>query len=52
MGVRPKGEALAWCLFGGMAILGWTGSFFIHADKLESDEWQAEHASDDDIEAA
>lgn len=52
MGVRPKGEALAWCLFGGMAALGWAGSFFIHADKLESDQWQAGHASEEDIEGA
>ena len=39
-GIRPKGEALAWSLFGGLALLGWVGSIFIRRDGLESDDWQ------------
>ncbi|KAH7316901.1 putative MFS transporter [Stachybotrys elegans] len=38
--VRPKGEALAWSLFGGMALLGWFLSLFIRGDGLESQDWE------------
>ncbi|EWG35984.1 hypothetical protein FVEG_00160 [Fusarium verticillioides 7600] len=38
--IRPKGEALAWSIFGGLAILGWVSSLFIRRDGLESDDWQ------------
>lgn len=38
--IRPKGEALAWSVFGGLAILGWVSSLFIRRDGLESDDWQ------------
>lgn len=34
--VEPKGEALAWCLFGGIAVVGWMGTFAIEGDGLES----------------
>jgi hypothetical protein len=37
--IKPKGEALAWCLFGGLALLGWLGSIFVRRDGLESDDW-------------
>ncbi|KAL7793729.1 major facilitator superfamily domain-containing protein [Trichoderma ceciliae] len=55
MGIHPKGEALAWSLFGGLALLGWIGSFFIRGDGLESDDWyngqdeeEEEHDGNDD----
>ncbi|PHH85543.1 hypothetical protein CDD83_276 [Cordyceps sp. RAO-2017] len=37
--VRPKGEALAWSVFGGLALLGWLGSMFIRGNGLESEDW-------------
>ncbi|ODA76444.1 hypothetical protein RJ55_07713 [Drechmeria coniospora] len=37
--VRPKGEALAWSLFGGLALLGCVGALFIRSPGLESDDW-------------
>lgn len=40
--IKPKGEALAWCLFGGLALLGWVGSIFVRRDGLESDDWIGE----------
>jgi hypothetical protein len=39
MGIQPKGEALAWSLFGGLAFLGCIGSLFIRGNGLESDDW-------------
>jgi len=37
--IRPKGEALAWSLFGGLALVGWIGSLFIPRKGLESQDW-------------
>ncbi|KAK6821232.1 hypothetical protein PG987_015632 [Apiospora arundinis] len=34
--VQPKGELLAWGLFGGFALLGWFASYGIRAHGLES----------------
>ncbi|KAI0883793.1 MFS general substrate transporter [Annulohypoxylon maeteangense] len=34
--VQPKGEALAWGLFAGIALAGWLGSYAIHGEGLES----------------
>jgi hypothetical protein len=52
--VRPKGEALAWGTFGGIAFLGWVVSFGIRGEGLESAEWDEESGSlgdeDDDEE--
>lgn len=49
--VRPKGEALAWGVFGGIAFLGWVASFGIRGQGLESDDWDEEEgAADDDDE--
>lgn len=45
MGIHPKGEALAWTLFGGLALVGWIASMFIRGEGLESDDWQGD---DDD----
>lgn len=48
-GVKPKGEALAWGIFGGIAFLGFLGSFGIRGESLESEEWDEEEASDSDV---
>lgn len=52
--VRPKGEAIAWSLFGGLALVGWLGSMFIiRADGLESDDWiRAEHERQEEDDEA
>ena len=34
--VQPKGEALAWGLFAGIALAGWLGTYAIHGEGLES----------------
>ncbi|KAG9245527.1 major facilitator superfamily domain-containing protein [Calycina marina] len=52
--VRPKGEALAWGVFGGIAFVGWILSFGIRGENLESEDWQGEDESgeeDEDEEA-
>ncbi|SCV33492.1 related to tetracycline resistance protein (probable transport protein) [Fusarium fujikuroi] len=52
--IQPKGEALAWSIFGGLAILGWVSSLFIRRDGLESDDWQGsdENLAEQDADAA
>lgn len=39
MRVQPKGELLAWGLFGGIALVGWVWTMFIRGGKLESDDY-------------
>lgn len=46
--VQPKGEALAWGVFGGIAFLGWIASFGIRGEGLESDDFDEEHGSGED----
>ncbi len=46
--VRPKGEALAWGVFGGIAFLGWIASFGIRGEGLESADWDEENGSAED----
>ncbi|PBP22150.1 putative MFS transporter [Diplocarpon rosae] len=46
--VHPKGEALAWGVFGGIAFLGFVASFGIRGVRLESQEWLDEHASQEE----
>jgi hypothetical protein len=48
--IRPKGEALAWSIFGGLALVGWLGSLFIHGEHLESDDWVGNEEDEDDEE--
>ncbi|AEO61252.1 MFS general substrate transporter-like protein [Thermothelomyces thermophilus ATCC 42464] len=48
--VRPKGEALAWGLFAGVALLGWLGSFAIHNKGLESADWEDDEDDSDEID--
>ena len=49
-GVKPKGEALAWCTFGGIAFLGFLASFGIQAESLESGEWDEEEGINEDAD--
>jgi hypothetical protein len=50
--IHPKGEALAWTIFGGLAILGWVLSLFIKGAGLESDDWVgSEEQSETEAEA-
>ncbi|KAI1463722.1 MFS general substrate transporter [Daldinia caldariorum] len=52
--VQPKGEALAWGVFAGIALAGWLGSFAIHGEGLEStddgyeEETETEEHEDED----
>ena len=47
MKVRPKGEALAFGVFGGISFLGFLLSFGIRGAELESDDWN-ESGSDEE----
>ncbi|KAL2069199.1 hypothetical protein VTL71DRAFT_15537 [Oculimacula yallundae] len=52
--VHPKGEALAWGVFGGIAFLGFIASFGIRGENLESGEWsesEDNESEDVDLEA-
>lgn len=48
--VQPKGEALAWGVFGGIAFIGFLGSFGIRGEELESEDWDEEHGSEEEQE--
>lgn len=50
-GVEPKGEALAWGLFAGIALAGWFGTWFIRGHGLESDDWEGDDGETTDEEA-
>ena len=43
--VKPKGEVLAWGLFGGISLLGWFTTYGIDGKGLESDDWNGEDES-------
>ncbi|EHA45805.1 hypothetical protein MGG_10289 [Pyricularia oryzae 70-15] len=45
--VRPRGELVAWGVFGGIALLGWFGTLAIRGEGLESADWVGEEESDD-----
>ncbi|SPO00263.1 related to tetracycline resistance protein (probable transport protein) [Cephalotrichum gorgonifer] len=47
-GVRPKGELLAWGLFGGIAIVGYFGTLAVDGGGLESDDWSGGEESGED----
>ena len=47
--VRPKGEALAFGIFGGISLLGFALSFGIRSSSLEAEGWDE---SDEDDEAS
>jgi hypothetical protein len=44
--VRPKGEALAFGVFGGIAFVGFLLSFGIRSPELEAEGWES---GDDDV---
>lgn len=46
--MRPKGEALAFCVFGGVAFLGFLLSFGIRSTDLEAEGWESGDEEDDD----
>lgn len=46
--VQPKGEALAWGVFGGIAFIGWLASFGIKGERLEDDDFDGDESSDDE----
>lgn len=49
--VQPKGEALAFGVFGGISFVGFLLSFGIRSDELESADWDSDDdEEDDDIE--
>jgi len=43
--VRPKGEALAFGVFGGIAFVGFLMSFGIRSESLEADGWDSDDGS-------
>jgi hypothetical protein len=46
--VRPKGEALAWGVFGGIAFVGFIASFAIRSESLESFDWEGDGEGTED----
>ncbi|KAL3418805.1 major facilitator superfamily transporter [Phlyctema vagabunda] len=50
VGVRPKGEALVWGVFGGIAFLGFLASWGIRGENLECEGWTSEDSDEDDEE--
>lgn len=49
--IQPKGEALAWTVFGGLAFLGFVAALFVRGEGLESEEWEEEHRAEEESEA-
>lgn len=45
--VRPKGEALSWGVFAGIAFIGFLASWGIRGSDLESAEWDEDESSSD-----
>lgn len=48
--IKPKGEALAFGVFGGIAFVGFLGSFGIRGSGLEAEGWDEEEGSEDEDE--
>ena len=48
--VEPKGEALAFGVFGGIAFVGFLMTFGIRGAKLESEGWDEEEGSGEEDE--
>jgi hypothetical protein len=44
--VKPKGEALAFGVFGGISFVGFLLSFGIRSENLEGDGWEEDRESD------
>ena len=50
--VKPKGEALAFGIFGGISFIGFLLSFGIRGENLEAEGWDEEEGSENqDTEA-
>jgi hypothetical protein len=45
--IKPKGEALPFGLFGGIALLGFFLSFGIRDEALEAEDWEERGAEND-----
>ncbi|EFX01911.1 major facilitator superfamily transporter [Grosmannia clavigera kw1407] len=48
--LRPKGELLAWWIFGGVAVFGWLGGLMVSGRGLESADWQEDDEDDEPID--
>ena len=48
--VHPKGEALAFGIFGGVAFVGFLTTFGIRDKGLEAEDWDEEEGSEDNEE--
>lgn len=48
--VRPKGEAVAFGLFGGVSFVGFLLSFGIRSPNLEAEGWNSGEEEDDDAD--
>lgn len=46
--VRPKGEALAFGIFGSVTFIGFLTTFGIRGKGLEGEEWDEEDGSEDE----
>ncbi|KAI9838858.1 MAG: hypothetical protein M1819_004065 [Sarea resinae] len=49
--VKPKGEALAWGVFGGVAFVGLLMSFGIRGQGLEAEGWDEESGTSSEVES-
>lgn len=49
IGVRPKGEAVAFGVFGGIAFIGFLLSFGITGSRLEADGWSDDGSDDEAV---
>ena len=45
--VRPKGEAIAWSVCGGVAFIGFLLSFGIRSRGLEAESWEGSSGGDE-----
>jgi hypothetical protein len=45
--VNPKGEALAFGIYGGISFIGFLLSFGIRGESLEAEGWDEEEGSED-----
>ncbi|OAA60226.1 major facilitator superfamily transporter [Niveomyces insectorum RCEF 264] len=50
--LRPKGELLAWCIFGGISALGWLLSLVVNGQGLESADWEGDRGDDENSSVA
>ena len=44
--MKPKGEALAFGVFGGISFIGFLLSFGIRSEDLEAEGWEEDYESD------